>query len=170
MKGFDEIDKSEMRDLLVRNWMTHDAMWFANALRHCGIEQTNLVNRAAVKSMAAIEARRLKSTFGIDEISSFEDLKNFIVQGFEVIRGPFMNFRLSFPEENVLQWEMPTCFAYEGVSKLGVIDAYQCGIFDRLDGWLESLGIGYTASPAVDSCLLHTRGRCIREYRFSFSR
>jgi hypothetical protein len=79
-----------------------------------------------------------------------------------------MNFRLSFPEENVLQWEITNCFAFEGVNKLGLIEDYQCGIFDRLDAWLENLGIQYAANPKVEGCLFHNGGRCKREYRFAF--
>ena len=42
------------------------------------------------------------------------------------------------------------------------------GIFDRLEGWLESLGIEYKATPEIDGCFMHRRGRCVREYRFAF--
>ena len=65
-------------------------------------------------------------------------------------------------------WETERCFAHEGVSKLGMIDRYECGIFDRLEGWLESLGIEYKATPEIDGCFMHRRGRCVREYRFAF--
>ena len=126
MKHFDEISKLELRDLLVKNWMTHDAMWFAMSVQYCGMETTNLINKAAVRSMAGIEASRLRKAFGVVEVKSFQDLKTFIEQGFEVIRGPFMSFRLSFPEENVLQWEITNCVTVQGVSGMregGVVPA-----------------------------------------------
>jgi hypothetical protein len=77
-----------------------------------------------------------------------------------------MDFRLSFPEENAMEWEVPSCFAHDGVEGLGVIDGYQCAIFDRLDAWLETLGVRYRAAPEVTGCLLHRHGRCLRRYRF----
>jgi hypothetical protein len=80
-----------------------------------------------------------------------------------------MSFRLSFPEEGIMRWEVPSCFAHDGVQKLGVIQHYQCGIFERFDAWLEALGVPYTATPEVKGCLLHEQGRCARTYRFNFS-
>jgi hypothetical protein len=65
-----------------------------------------------------------------------------------------------------MEWEVPSCFAYEGVKSLGVIDGYQCAIFDRLDAWLEALGVEYSATPEVDGCLLRRGRTCLRRYRF----
>lgn len=168
MRRFEELDKSELRDLLVRNWMTHDAMWFANTAQRIGIEQTNPINRAAVKAMAMVEVRRLTKLLGVGRIRNGDDLRAFILEAFEVLRGPFMQFRLSFPETDLMRWEISSCFAYEGVSKLGIVDQYECGIFDRLDGWLEALSIRYVAAPPVEGCLQRRDGRCAREYRFTF--
>lgn len=147
MKLFDKMGKIELRELLNKNWMTHDALWFANSVQTIGIKKTNILNRKTVKSMAQIEAKRLKKAFNMDEIKSFEELKNFIFGAFEVGRGNFMDFKVSFPEKNVMCWEMSTCFAYNGVKKLGVIGEYQCGIFDRPEGWFHSLGIEYAETP-----------------------
>ena len=166
MDYFDRMDKLELRELINRNWMTHDAMWFFHSVQEHGIEKTNAINKAAVRSMATVEAKRLKKAFGIETIRTFDELKQFILSGFEVIRGSFMDFRLSFPEENVMEWEVPSCFAYEGVRSLGVIDGYQCAIFDRLDAWLETLGVQYSVAPEVAGCLLHRQGKCRRRYRF----
>ena len=166
MKQFDDLAKTELRDLLVRNWMTHDAMWFANTVQQCGIEKANVLNRAAVKAMATIEAKRLKEALQIERIVSFEELESFIKTGFEIIRAPFMEFNVTFPEKNVMRWEIATCFAYTGVKRLGIIDQYQCGIFDRLDSWLAVLGISCGVQPQVDGCLMYQTGKCMREYRF----
>ncbi len=166
-KRFEALDKEALRDLLVRNWMTHDAMWFAHAAQHCGMEQANRLNRAAVRAMAALEARRLQKALDFPEITSFEELRDFVRQAFEVLRAPFMKFQLSFPEPNLMRWEIASCFAYEGVKTLGVADRYECGIFDRLESWFDTLGISWTATPPVEGCLFHRTGACAREYRFA---
>ena len=38
--GFIPLEKNELKELLNKNWMTHDAMWFYNCLQECGIEKT----------------------------------------------------------------------------------------------------------------------------------
>ena len=49
-----------------------------------------------------------------------------------------------------------------------VIDQYQCGIFERVKGWLDGLGVEYTITPEVEGCMMHTDGQCFREFHFSF--
>ncbi len=168
MRRFEDIDKTELRDLLVRNWMTHDAMWFANTAPQVGMAGTNAINRAAVRAMAAIEAKRLAKLLEVERITCFAELRDFLRQTFEIIRGPFMQFDVTFPEDGLMRWTVAKCFAYEGVSRLGIADQYECGIFERLDAWLDALGVAYSASPAVLGCLIPTLGACAREYRFTF--
>ena len=148
--------------------MTHDAMWFASSARLCGIERTNVVNRGAIKAMAEVEAQRLQKALAAGPVDSFEALRRFLSEAFELVGAPFMKFELTYPEPNLMRWETERCFAHDGVSKLGMIDRYECGIFDRLEGWLESLGVEYAATPQIDGCFMHRLGRCAREYRFSF--
>jgi Family of unknown function (DUF6125) len=168
MSALQRLSKAALRDLLVTNWMTHDAMWFASSARLCGVEKTNVVNRGAVKAMAEVEAQRLRKALGVTSIGSFDQLQRFLGGAFELVRGPFMKFALTYPEPNLMRWETKQCFVHDGVSKLGMIDRYECGVFDRLEGWLESLGIGFRVTPEIDGCFLHRLGRCVREYRFAF--
>ena len=162
------LSKPALRDLLVGNWMTHDAMWFASSARLCGVEKTNVVNRGAAKAMGEIEAQRLQKALGVGRINRFDDLKRFLGEAFELVRDSSMKFELSYPEQNLMRWETEQCFVHDGVSKLGMIDRYECGVFDRLEAWLECLGINYQVTPDIDGCFMHRLGRCVREYRFSF--
>jgi hypothetical protein len=150
--------------------MTHDAMWFYHCLQSCGIDEANRLNRAAIKSLAAIEFKRAKKLFGITRTDTFEYLKDAVDAAFSVSKGDFMNFTYTFPETNVLCWEWPgnTCFAYQGMLRMGVIDRYQCGVIYRVQCWIEQAGVGYTVSPEIRGCLMHTRGRCAGEVRFDF--
>ena len=168
MSALDQLSKDALRDLLVSGWMTHDAMWFASSARLCGIEKTNVVNRGAIKAMAEVEAQRLQKAFGVTRIGSFDQLQRFLGDAFELVRGPFMKFALTYPEANLMRWETERCFVHDGVSKLGMIDRYECGVFDRLESWLESFGIEFRVTPEIDGCFLHRLGRCVREYRFAF--
>ncbi len=37
-----ELDKKEMKELLVKCWMTHDGLWFYHSLQECGIEPAKI--------------------------------------------------------------------------------------------------------------------------------
>jgi Family of unknown function (DUF6125) len=164
-----QLNRDELRELLNKNWMTHDAMWFVQCLQECGIKKTNKINRRAVKSMAAVEAKRIKKALGICEFNTFDDVKRLLEGGFEIIKGKFMHFRISFPSQNVFRWEIPHCFAYEGIKAMGVIDSYECGIVERPNGWFESLGVKYKVTPDNHRCQMHATGECIREYTFDLN-
>lgn len=157
-------DTDQVRQLLIKNWMTHDAMWLANCAWELGMERTNRLNLAAVKAMAVIEAKRLAKLLGVDRVDSFETLQGFVDQSWQILVADFMDFHYQFQEPNIMRAEMKGCFAYDGTKRLGVIDQYQCGIFERINGWMEGLQLEYSVTPEVTGCMMHQEGRCFREY------
>jgi len=162
--------KDEVKELLVKGWMTHDAMWFYNCLQACGIEKTNKINKAAIRNMAAIEIKRVQKAVGAENLNTFDEFKRFFDMTMEIATGEFMKYTYSSPAHNILHGEWKSCFAYEGVKGLGVIDQYECGIMLRIETWLDTLGIRYEVEPKVTGCMMHTDGKCFRDYRFFFDK
>ena len=162
------VEGNELKELLVKNWMTHDAMWLYHCVREFGMEKTNVVNKAAVRSMGAIEGKRLKKALGFEQIETFEEFKEFVTGAMEIVLADFMKSSFTFPGHNRVHGEWKTCFAYDGLTKYGMIDQYQCGIMDRVEGWFDGLGIPYSVTPKVERCMMHTEGRCYRDYLFEF--
>ena len=162
------IEKHDLKELLIKCWMTHDGMWFYHCLQECGIEKTNKINKAAVKSMAKIEIKRIQKIFEIDKIEKFKDLQNIMDKAMKVFKADFMEFRYTFPIKNQMYCEMSKCWAYDGIARMGVIDSYQCAIFARIEGWFEAMGINFNVDPQLNGCLMHTNGKCSRAYTFNF--
>jgi len=168
MIQYSEIGKEQIRELLNANWMTHDAAWFALTASRFGIDETNILNRQAVRSMARAEAKRLRKLLGIRKINDFAELQNFLISAFDIIRGKFMAFSLEFREPNEMLWKVPGCFAHDGVKRLGFIDKYECGIVERLFGWFEELDIRYSLTPLPDGCNMQRLGKCEMKVCFEF--
>jgi hypothetical protein len=162
------MDQEQLKELILKCWMTHDGMWFSHCMQEHGIESANEINKAAIRSLAPIEIERVRKALGIETIREFEELKKLTVGAFSLLTGPFMGFTYSFPAENVLQWEMTKCFAYNGMTRLGAIDRYECGVIYRVANWFDSLGIRYTLTPSVKGCMMHSRGFCRGEFHFFF--
>ena len=118
--------------------------------------------------MSRIEARRLLRTLELESVTNMAELRCFLDGATRLIRCDFMGFEPSYPTPNSYRWDMPRCFAYDGVRRLGAIDAYDCGIFTRLEGWLQELGVTYTVAPKITGCMMHRHGHCHREYLFRF--
>ncbi len=164
------IDKDELKDLLNKGWMTHDAMWFYNCLEELGIEKTNKLNLAAIKSMSAIEIKRYQKALGVTRLDSFDEMTYFFKLAIKIVTGKFMKVNFSFPKKNSIRIEAQPCFAYEGMKRLGVADRYECGIMLRIETWFDTLGIKYEVEPKVTGCMMHTHGQCFRDYRFFFEK
>ena len=164
------LEKNELKEILIKNWMTHDAMWFYHCLQESGIEKTNKINKAAVRAMGIIEIRRIQKAVGIEEVTTFEDFKSLLEAAWDIAKGDFMKSSFSLPRRNVLRGDFERCFAYEGIKQIGAIEQYQCGIFERIYGWLDGIGMKYSVSPQVEGCMMHTDGRCFREITFTFDK
>lgn len=166
----EKIEKEQLRDLLSRCWMTHDAMWFFHSLQEVGIDKTNKINRAAVWDMAAFELRRIRKALGRAEQKplNFADFKSLFEEVFELVKADFIKGLIEYPGDNVMRFTMQQCFAHDGISRMGIIDRYQCGIFHRIESWFTEIGLTFEVSPKVDVCMMITEGKCYREYRFFF--
>jgi hypothetical protein len=63
---------------------------------------------------------------------------------------------------------MNQCFAHDGVAKFGMLDQYQCGIFESASSAGSTAGPGIQAIPEVDTCLMHKTGSCVRDIKVTF--
>lgn len=156
---------AELRGLLIRNWLTHDAMWFATAVDTLGVEQANRLNRTAARSMAVVEAKRLRRLIGMDEVRTGAEFRRFFDFAIDTVIPDFMDFGVHWTrKDTVLDLAVTKCFAYDGVKMLGVADAYECGTFERVRGWLEGLRVAFTETPLAVLCTMHHEGTCGRRF------
>jgi hypothetical protein len=94
--------------------------------------------------------------------------KSSLEKALQAVKADFMDFEFGYPDTNTMRWDIHRCFAFEGVSKLGVAAQYQCGICPRVETWFTELNIKYSVTPVVQGCMMLTDNKCFREYRFNF--
>lgn len=166
MGVLDGIEKTEIRNLLGKGWLTHDGMWFYNTCHALGIEKANELNKAAIKSQAPIEIDRMKRLLKIDreKLETFDGVMKFMLAALELTLpdSVFKKLHFSAPSSNLIRWkwERLQCFAYKGMKQIGVIDGYRCGVMYRIECWLEALGARYAMQPVIEGCLMHETGAC----------
>jgi Family of unknown function (DUF6125) len=166
MDALNRIKKEELRDLLGKGWLTHDGMWFFHTCMELGIGEANRLNRAAIKSMAPLEVQRAKKALGFREeiFSSFDQFMDFMLSALELTlpESVFSKVRFTSPSENCIawEWEKGQCFAYKGMTQMGMIDGYHCGVMYRIECWLETLGFEVSVDPVITCCLMHEKGEC----------
>jgi hypothetical protein len=171
MKSVDDLTKKEIVDLLGRCWMTHDGMWFYHTMQAFGIAEANRLNKAAIAMLAPMEIGRMKKVFGFEKekIETFGELGDFFERASALFVPDFMNATFSFPRPDTFRWEFKpkSCFAYKGISRIGIIDQYECGVIFRVLCWLDSLGVEYTA-PEVVRCRMIDGETCTGDVEVRF--
>ncbi len=170
MDLIDKLDKFEVRELFSKNWLTHDAMWYGNCMQELGPELANKINKTATRLMAGIEISRIMKIMGKPKgniVTTFDELKEIIDTAFHTVQTSFLKFDFSFPEKNLLRGSFNECFAHDGVKKFGMLDNYDCGIVERVQGWIETVGVQFEMSPQFRGCLMHQHGSCVVELRFN---
>jgi hypothetical protein len=171
MTLFNTLSKSDLKELLVKCWMTHDGAWFYNVFKEHGINTANKLNKGAIKNLSLLEMKRIQKALNKENIriTSFEQLKQFIDDGFSVLKGDFMKFQYTFPEKNRMHWEMDTCFAFEGMKMIGVKHGYECGVIYRVCCWLDALGVKYELNPKINECMLYSQKKCVGDIIVNFN-
>lgn len=166
------IQQKEIVDLLNKCWMTHDGMWFFHCLQEFGIEETNKINKAAIRSLSSFEIARVRKTLDCTEsIEDFDRFKQFFDEAAQLMIPDFMNVKFSYPEKDKVAWEFiqKKCFAYKGIKMIGAIEKYECGVLYRIKCWLDEIGIRHRFLPEIGKCHMHYSGSCSGEIQLFFS-
>jgi len=171
-RALEAISKKDIKELLSKGWMTHDAMWFAACYQQLGIEKTNELNLSAVALMSGFEVERLREALGMQDVAidNFATLRRFFEQSMDLILPEFMQAEFGFPEDNIIHWKWKTgqCFAYKGLKRIGALEHYRCGVMYRIQCWLRALDIRFRLDPPVVGCLMHETGACVGDIYVSF--
>lgn len=174
MNVLESLSKNEIKELLNKGWMTHDAMWFASCFQQLGIEKANELNLSAIALASIIEAKRIRNALGMkgQAIDSFDKMLRFFEGAAALVIPAFMKVTFGSPEKNVIRWrwEDGECFAYKGLCQLGAIEQYHCGVIYRIVCWLRTLDIRFDVDPSIEGCLMHRTGECEGEFRFYFEK
>lgn len=158
---------SDRQALLVKCWMSHDARWFMVVAREYGLQAANRLNQMAAHEIGKVEAKRVAVMLGLTPVRSIDDY--LLVQ--EVLMALFgpqrHEYRITKLKENACQVHVERCFAHENVVQAGIADTYDCGIFARVTGWPEALGLDCEMSPALGKCLKVEGRECIYTLTFN---
>ena len=166
MAEMNQVEDNEIKELLAKDWLTHDAMWFVSVYQDLGIEKTNQLNLSAIRALAPIEVARLRKVLGLTQkpIQTSEALNMFMQSAFEITlpKSVSAKFRFNMTAPGVFHWEWEPggCFAYKGMQKMGIIDSYRCGVMYRIECWLDTLGMAYNLDPSIDTCIMPAEGTC----------
>ena len=147
------LSPSEREALLVKCWMSHDARWFMAVAGECGMEVTNRLNRIAAHEVGKVEAQRIVRALRLPPAVNLDDYL-LAQEVFIGLLGPdLLDYRVNKAGDDAYQVHVHRCFAHDNAAHAGVAGDLECGIFARITGWLEALGLAYELNPPLGKCL-----------------
>lgn len=157
----ERLARAERESLLIKSWMSHDARWFMAVARECGLPATNRLNRIAAHEIGKVEALRIVRALGLPPVQTLDDylLMQEILIGF---LGPtLLDYWVSKTGQTGYQVHIQRCFAFDNATRAGIVEDYECGILERVTGWMEALGLGYEVNPSIARCLKSQGQECV---------
>ena len=161
------LSASEREALLIKCWMSHDARWFMAVAREYGMEAANRLNRIAANEVGKAEARRIARALELPEANSVDDWL-LAQEIFLALLGPDLaDYRVTKVGRNAFQVRVQRCFASENAVRAGISDLYECGMFARITGWADALGLGFELEPLLGRCLMAQGRECVYTFRLT---
>jgi hypothetical protein len=154
------LDRQGLRDILMANWMTHDALWYEEVASQFGMAVASPMNLRVCRKLGRIEFNRAMKMVGASKPRSREEYLSLFQLAWDLFVPRFMEVRVSRPSGAVQEFHVLDCFAHKGMTRQGRIAEYQCGIFERIEGWLDAMGVRYLRRPDLNRCLKFTGKEC----------
>ena len=149
--------------VLVRSWMSHDARWFNAVAQEYGLEAANRLNKVAARAVGQAEAPRVLRALALTPSAALDDW--LVAQEALIgLLGPdLLEYRVRKLDARAYRVEVERCFAYDNVVRAGVAATYECGILERVGGWLDALGLAHRMNPCLGRCLKAQGRECAYE-------
>ena len=162
------IDPEKLNRFLMKNWMTHDALWYNEVAGKFGMIEASPMNLRVCRKLGQIEFRRFRKMLGTPIPGSMPEYQALFALGRRVFVPEFMSFDIDYPAENLQRFRVRDCFAHRGMEKAGLLQDYECGIFERISGWLDAMELKYTLAPDLSRCLKLKGQKCEVTIQFQF--
>jgi hypothetical protein len=162
------INQNQLKDMLLRNWLTHDALWYAEVAAKLGMAEASPMNLRVCRKLGRIEFKRLMNAADALPPKNFTVYRELFELGKGVFVPEFIAIQIDYPGNSVQVFRVSECFAYNGMKKLGLLSEYECGIFERIEGWFDAMGLRYTRTPDLRRCLKFKGEECRITVQFHF--
>jgi hypothetical protein len=140
------------KDLLIKGWMSHDARWFMAVAERFGIDAANQLNQIVCRELGRVEMKRFMSTLNLSAPKNLDEHLNLKRAAISLYGPDLIEYRIKILDHQSYQVDLQKCFAHENIVKAGIKDRYECGIFARLQGWIDAQGLKHELTPPLGKC------------------
>ena len=148
------------KDLLIKGWMSHDARWFMAVAKHFGMDAANRLNQFVCRELGQVEMKRFKKSLALQSLKNINEYLNLKKAALSLYGSGLTEYEIKTLDDQTYEMHMKRCFAYEHIIKAGIKDQYECGIFARLQGWIDALGYKHELIPPLGKCMMVLGKEC----------
>jgi len=162
------LDREDLRRILVFGWMTHDGLWFDEVATKFGMGEASPMNHRVCRKLGMSELSRFIKVTGAvlpRTMSEYRELFEFAAEAFV---PHYQKWHVDYPGEDVQVFHMFECFAHKALKDAGRLPDYECGIFERIEGWFDAMQLKYERTPDLSRCLKLKGNDCVITVKFSF--
>ena len=141
------------KDLLVKGWMSHDARWFMAVAENFGIDAANRLNQFVCGEIGRVEMKRFMKSLSLSPPKDMEEYLNLKKAALSLYGSDLAEYEIKILNHQSYQMHLKRCFAHENIVRAGIKDEYECGIFARLQGWIDAQGLGHELTPPLGKCM-----------------
>jgi hypothetical protein len=158
----------QLRNLLMKNWMTHDALWYGEVAKELGMAEASPMNLRVCRKLGQIEFSRLMKMVGASPPKHMGQYRELFELGQRAFFPDFVTVQIDYPEHDTQVFHVLDCFAHKGMEKAGLLADYECGIFERIEGWFDAMDLKYARTPDLSRCLKFLGKDCKVTLQFRF--
>jgi hypothetical protein len=148
------------KDLLVKGWMSHDARWFMAVTQHFGIDAANRLNQFVCREIGRVEMKRLMKSLVLSPPKDINEYLNFKKEALSLYGPDLIDYEIKILDHQLYEMHLKRCFAYENIVRAGIKDQYECGIFARIQGWIDAQGLDHELTPSLGKCMMVLGKEC----------
>ncbi len=146
--------------LLIKGWMSHDARWFMAVAERFGIEAANRLNQKVARDLGRVEMKRFMKALNLSPSRNMEEYLNIKKAALSLFGPDLIEYEIKILNYQSYAMQLRRCFAQENIVKAGIKDEYECGIFARLQGWIDAQGLEHELAPPLGKCMMVSGKEC----------
>ena len=156
------------KDLPIKDWMSHDARWFMAVVEHFGIEAANRLNQMVARELGRVEMKRFMKALNLTPSTNMEEYLNLKNAALSMFGPDLVDYEIRILDRQTYEMHLTRCFAHENIVRAGIKDQYECGIFSRLQGWIDAQGLEHELTPALGKCMKVLGKECCYTVKLRF--
>ena len=157
------------KDLLIKDWMSHDARWYMAVVEHFGIEHANRLNQKVARELGRVEMKRFMKALNLTRSRNMEEYLNLKKAALSMFGPDLVDYEMKTLDRQSYEMHLTRCFAHENIVRAGIKDQYECGIFSRLQGWIDAQGLEHELTPPLGKCMKVLGKECCYAVKLRFA-